>query len=444
MPTPGNRTLELQAIAALAVYSDGQHRLWEQYPELPELLLDSESRAFYDAVVEIGTDNAVALSVKMQGAGVARATPEYVRDKLLFLGREFEVDIPLSIRLLRETKRDVEAERLLEATLRDVKLRKITRTDARDRIATGLDGLDETRDEDFVDSSNWAAKAVSAFAHNGEMLSSGTGPTWPRPFPRLRKHIPYVRTGHMMTVTALSGAGKTLFCLQLAHQWADQGRRVLYCLTEMNWIVAVARYVNRLTGLPIDEIETGQHNIVVADLLRPFGNGGELIFWNAAGASMPTIKAEARKRGNTDIIIDTFHKVSLDNYRYNSKTDQIVAANAELADYLQHSDAIGLEVLQLDKANTATGKPSTEQAKDSIDFYQSSRLSITLDFPRAMSARTISHPIPGREAVHEYTDKPGVYGDLVIDKNSFGGHVGWRDRIFRDGSRSQIFEDVRV
>lgn len=437
-----SRILELQTAAALVVYGDKQNNLLDRYP-LEGLLQDKEAQAFHRAALIAHDDNAVALSHAMVEQGFASAGPEYVRDKILALAHAYgNVDIEENVRLLGEYSEATRFDRLLAEVAEARKRGKISIEEAQSKLAV-FDGI-KVEDDAMVTTDDWGEKALAAFRENGLLLQSGALPTWPLQFPRLREKIPFIRPGNIISIIALSGVGKTLFALMCAHHWAAaHGRKVLYGLLEMNWVSMVARYANRVTGLPIDEIETGVHNERLKKVLQPYDNGGQVVFWECAGKPMKQIIARARALG-ADLILDTYNKGNFMEYKGDTHTERLNAATEDYSAYLQADKRLGMLVLQLDKANTAIGKPSLEQAIGSIGLFQSTRYGLTLDFPRSNYTRLVDHPIAGRSPVQDYADKPGSSGEIVLDKNSFGGWVGWRDRCFRDGGRSLIFEDNRV
>lgn len=429
----GSRIIELQTVAALAVYSDKKNDLFGQY-NLEPLLTDPEAKQFYRAAIIAGDDNAVMIASHM------KKSPEEVQ-KYLDLATLYNFDLDANIRALQEQKRELDADATLADLVEQRRLRKITRTQLRDKIITLADEPEE--ENTSVTSDNWQLKAPEAFAENGRLLESGHILTFPMQFRKLQQIIPFLRYQQIMSVIAQSGVGKTMLALMLVHWWAlHHGIRVLYALAEGDWQTMVSRYVNRETGLPTDEIVMGKHNDAVKRVLKPYPSGGFVEFWECGGRTMPEIISKAREMQAKAVVIDTFHKISFTNYPYESRAEQVGAANADFVAFLQRESAFGLEILQMDKGNTASSDaPSVKKAISAIDFFQTSTYCLALDFKIATRTQMIDDPRPGYPGQWEYKDLPGVTGRIIVEKNRFGGNG--HAEVFRDGSRSLIFEDPR-
>ncbi|WP_336991065.1 replicative DNA helicase [Leucobacter sp. VD1] len=113
--------------------------------------------------------------------------------------------------------------------------------------------IDELRDGSFETSQSLGdvlQEALAAQDRPAEVTQT--------PWPSLNALIDGVRRGGLYTVAARSGAGKSIFALQLALHIAEKGQRVVYISLEMSPVELVNRLVALMQGVNIRGILNSQ------------------------------------------------------------------------------------------------------------------------------------------------------------------------------------------
>jgi hypothetical protein len=442
-----NRFLELQTVAALASYKDGSgQRMLDFYPEVIDYFTDPQAKSFYKAIRIVQDDNAVAIAKQMTHDGL-ETEPGEVKDVLGLLDKYGEVNIDTNVRLLRELHSEDEAGRLLRETQEKLRARKITVQQAAEILNSGLTQLSVHDESEFVSTDDWQTKAALMFRDRREAVKSGKLLTWPNDIPTLRKWVPYIDYGTLSMLVAPTGVGKSMFARRVAHWWArEHHRTVLYCSTELTNFQMICRDIADRTGKPLDDCLQG--NVSEEDLacLTPYPGGGRVIYWEAAGKPLSWVISEATKY-KADIIYDYLDMAPElnDSKKGSNEANRIGVFLGELKTYNQHSKTVSFIIQQMDKASqTSTGKgwrPHLLDGKGSSNIAQRPNYGLVLDFRELKDTLCVPHPIlKGKQFIQD-EGEISCFGNLWLEKNSFGRGVG-RIPVFRFGDRSRIIEVI--
>lgn len=191
------------------------------------------------------------------------------------------------------------------------------------RTATPLAG------EGVKSASTLAARAVASARRRGAR-------GWPTGLADLDALIGGWRPGEITVVTAMSGAGKTTFCVQAMLEQLSSGRRVLAVPLEggPDWLLGtkVARYV---AGRDPLELSDAEHELVISEL------GDRLLLLDHSGqvdveAFSETVKYAVERLGVGFIVIDHLSfAVARDRERWSRQNALIMALQL----VIQRSDA---------------------------------------------------------------------------------------------------------
>lgn len=417
---------------------------------------DKMSISAYNAIKRLREDRApvteLAVAAAMSRNGFPPATAENVKSDMVRLATEYGKADPVEIySQLRSIYREESSARLFEQTAKDIRYKKLSLREAVERVGSiPISNIDESA---VIDTDEMEEKAPALFEKRRALVSKKNLPTWPVMFPSLRRNLEFIEEGTITTILGKSGAGKSTIGMQFAEHLARVcGRNVLYDSTELPQFIMICRYVNKLTGIPLAQLRRGYWDEICSKAVGRYTSGGKVAFMEGGALSASTIISEARKR-DADIIVDYFDMTDVSKSKFGggfnaNQTDAIGWALTEYKEYAQRSGKNVFVLTQVgkDKQNEETLRLA--DAMNSIKFAHRSNYGLTLNFPEMQVdlSRKIPAP-PGQKELEgklgRITDRAGSWGSLgyiYVDKDNFTGQVGLRFPVFRDGTRSRIYE----
>lgn len=94
--------------------------------------------------------------------------------------------------------------------------------------------------------------------HRERLFTAPAGAEFPTGFRLLDEHV-RLRRGEISTIAARPGVGKTSIAIKIASELCKQGKRVLFCTTEMSADAILSRFVSILSGVSTASNLHGQY-----------------------------------------------------------------------------------------------------------------------------------------------------------------------------------------
>jgi len=94
--------------------------------------------------------------------------------------------------------------------------------------------------------------------HRERLFSAPVGAEFPTGFKLLDEHV-RLKRGEISTIAARPGVGKTSIAIKIASELCKQGKRVLFCTTEMSADAILSRFVSILSGVSTASSKHGQY-----------------------------------------------------------------------------------------------------------------------------------------------------------------------------------------
>lgn len=430
----------------------------ERLGEFPDALevLDGEKMAVsaYGAVVKLQkngiTPSLPNVANAMSQNGWKEATAAQLKSDCVDLATLYgDTDPSEPYKMMKFLKDQNQASKKLNVIARDLEYGKISPREAIDMA--GSIPISDISERAVISTDDFAVKVPAMFQKRRQLLESKNLLTIPTSFPGLRKEIKMLEFGTIISIVAKSGVGKSMTAMDWGEHWArNNGRSVLYVSTELPLFVLVSRYINKLTGIPVSKLLEGYFDDRCAAAMSTYTSGGRIHFMEGAGMSPAAIFAEARKR-KADVILDYFDMTDISDSKFNggynaNKTDMIGHALTEAKEYAQPNDRVVMILWQVSMGKEDVDEVRLSDTMDSIRPKQRSNYGFALNFPRVQTRKgwTIP-PYPGEGdldlgVLWDEEQEFSCVGSIRVEKDSFTGKSGTKVPIFRDGTRSRIYE----
>ena len=433
-------------IASLAALDN---KVIDEWPEALTYLAYPEAKALWAAVIKskalslqsktAKTDDPLLLASLMVKNGYPEATPEFVTDKLLMVGKMFPVEnmAPI-VGYLKEMYERREGDKYLATLQQQIKNGKIDFVEAERLFSKRRTEIAGVSQEYILNAQDAVAFGRMTAEYRKSMQDNDALPRLPRGLDKLQREIE-LEMDTLVLIAGPTGGGKTILSEMIAEELMNRGENVLYVLTELTRQQALWRRLVRRFGVSYAKLRVGYWEDRFDEELSMRKGGGKIDYIEAGGVPLDQLLNEGRRR-HAHIILDYWDMITMGSLKAlqgmkgitMNKGDVIGAGLADAKSYAQHEKRLVLVVQQY-------GKDESAGPMDSARFKHRSNLFLKIDLEECTTETTVFHPIADSNGERiQMILKPGKInplGKIVSAKDTFGGSAGNTYPVFMDGAR---------
>ncbi len=431
-----------------------ESKIIDEWPEALTYLAYPEAKALWAAVSKIKelgqdsknkkTDDPLLLASLMVKNGYPEATPEFVSDKLLVVGRMFPAtNMAPIVGYLKEMYERREGDKYLATLQQQIKNGKIDFAEAERLFSNRRTEIAGVRREYILNAEDAAEFGRMTAMYRRQMASDNSVPRLPHALRKLQTEVE-LELDTLVLITGPTGGGKTILSEMIAEQLMDGGENVLYVLTELTKPQAIWRRLARKFDTPYSKLRLGYWEHRFGEELAKRPNGGHIDYFEANGVPLDQILNEGRRR-RAHIILDYWDMLTLGSLKAlqsmkgitMNKGDMIGAGLADAKGYAQHEKRLVVVVQQY-------GKDESAGPMDSARFKHRSNLYLKIDLEECSTGKYVYHPECDKNGdVVRLWIKPGKLdpnGKIVSAKDTFGGSAGNSYAVFMDGEHFRFID----
>ena len=419
----------------------------DKFPDAIKYLAYPETIAMWNAVVKIRalqnsesnqkTDDALLLASLMVKDGYKQATPEFVRDKMLMVGRTWPTEsMSATVNLLKELYERRSGDEYLETLKLQIKSGKISFEEAEELFSRKRSELGGVQKRDILEPESVSDYAKLISDERSAMTSEGVY-RMPKSLIKLHNEVK-VEMDTLVLITGATGSGKTIFTETWSESLMDAGEPVFYVMTELTKKQMIWRRLARKFKVPYTKLRLGYWEQEFSAELRPRANGGRIWYFEAGDCMLTDIINEARKR-SAHLILDYWDMIGLGTIKAlggmkglsMNKSDLVGYGLTTAKSYAQHDHRLVVVVQQL-------GKDEEAGPMDSARFRHRANLWLKIHTGMCEERLIRQHPFPNNDGspriVAYEKNKLDPLATIDIGKDSFGDSEGNRYPIFIDGA----------
>ena len=427
-------------------------KVLDEWPEALTYLAYPESRSLWAAVIKARamaakgkmTDDPLLLASLMVQDGYKDATPQFVAEKMLAVGKMWPTEsLASTVGYLKEMYERREGDKYLATLQQQIKNGKIDFAEAERLFSNRRTEIAGVRREYILDAQDAAEFGRMTAAYRRQMAADNSIPRLPHTLRKLQQEVE-LELDTLVLVTGPTGGGKTILSEMIAEELMDRGENVLYVLTELTKAQAIWRRLARKFDTPYSMLKLGYWKDRFGEELVSRRNGGHIDYFEANGVPLDQILNEGRRR-KAHIILDYWDMLTLGALKAltslkgisMNKGDMIGAGLADVKGYAQHEKRLVVVVQQY-------GKDEAAGPMDSARFKHRSNLYLKIELEECDTGKFVYHPELDKngEAVKIWI-KPGKLdpnGKIVSAKDTFGGSAGNSYAVFMDGEHFRFID----